>query len=406
MKKNWFYLVALICSVALFTACSDDDKPANLSVDTVNGTYPSTDGTNVLQLTYGDAVMSGKSVTFNSADGQTATITLTGADNALLSGLTGMSVKNPGVVPGEASTTLNVTLVPAGTTGYTFSGTDESNGRTLTYTGAIEAGQLTLDVDATFTNDLIGTWNLVSTPSSDDPSATTYPIHAAWESSKGVEIFPGFEMPMETILSLALRLPVIGEGDNAQSVCQMLNTVLQSVTFGADGNVVASYSDAANAASPVWQNSPAGLVQYCVKNGQIYAYLDIDSLMGAMTTSTKATTDDLLVQLLPILLNHVGEIAPMLSEGIPLAYTTDEATGALTVYIDQNGLGGVLLGILNEVVNNADLMTLISELASSSMGPDNSMASMLPAILEQLPEIVAGTTSLELGLNFNPATAE
>ena len=105
MKKNWFYLVALICSVALFTACSDDDEPANLSVDTVNGTYPSTDGTNVLQLTYGDAVMSGKSVTFNSADGQTATITLTGADNALLSGLTGMSVKNPGVVPGETSRT-------------------------------------------------------------------------------------------------------------------------------------------------------------------------------------------------------------------------------------------------------------------------------------------------------------
>ena len=120
--------------------------------------------------------MTGKSVSFNSADGQTATITLTGADNALLSGLTGMSVKNPGVVPGEASTTLNVTLVPAGTTGYTFSGTDESNGRTLTYTGTIEVGQLTLDVDATFTNDLIGTWNLVSTPSSDDPSVRLIPV--------------------------------------------------------------------------------------------------------------------------------------------------------------------------------------------------------------------------------------
>ena len=149
MKKNWFYLFALICSVALFTACSDDE-PANLSVDTVNGTYPSTDGTNVLQLTYGDAAMSGKSVTFNSADGQTATITLSGAENALLSGLLSQSIKNPGVVPGEASTTLNVTLVPEGTTGYTFAGTDESNGRTLVYTGAIEAGKLTLDVDVTF----------------------------------------------------------------------------------------------------------------------------------------------------------------------------------------------------------------------------------------------------------------
>ena len=27
MKKNLFYLFALICSMSLFTACSDDDKP-------------------------------------------------------------------------------------------------------------------------------------------------------------------------------------------------------------------------------------------------------------------------------------------------------------------------------------------------------------------------------------------
>lgn len=29
MKKNWFYLFALICSVALFTACSDDEEGGN-----------------------------------------------------------------------------------------------------------------------------------------------------------------------------------------------------------------------------------------------------------------------------------------------------------------------------------------------------------------------------------------
>ena len=27
MKKNLFYLFALICSMSLFTACSDDDEP-------------------------------------------------------------------------------------------------------------------------------------------------------------------------------------------------------------------------------------------------------------------------------------------------------------------------------------------------------------------------------------------
>ena len=507
MKKNWFYLFALICSVALFTACSDDedtswqqipqteitvgenatltvngetattgsvqmtvndatsgvltlnnvvpgynevqvnvvlekqadntfnfsgsadintapatktlrDEPAILTVE-VEGTislegqvsvavttsglglYAGTYTADQLALTYGGVVMDGKSVTFDIIDAQTATITLEGADNELLSALVGSSVKNPGVVPGEASTVLNVTLTSEGTTGYSFEGTDESNGRTLNYTGSIEAGKLTLDVNATFSNDLIGTWNLVPVPT--DASETVYPIHSIWQSSKGIEIFPGFEMPMETILSLALRMPVV----DGQSACQMLTTVLQSVTFGADGNLVASYSDAANVASPSWQDSPVGLVQYCVKDGQLLAYLDINTIITALTSpSTRATTDDLLAELLPLLLAHMGEIAPMLSEGIPLAYSADASTGVLTVYIDQTGLGGVVLGILNEVVNNAELMAMIAELASSSMGSDNSLASMLPAILEQLPEVVAGTTTLELGLNFNPATAE
>ena len=221
MKKNWFYLFALICSVALFTACSDDedtswqqipqteitvgenatltvngetattgsvqmtvndatsgvltlnnvvpgynevqvnvvlekqadntfnfsgsadintapatktlrDEPAILTVE-VEGTislegqvsvavttsglglYAGTYTADQLALTYGGVVMNGKSVTFDIIDAQTATITLEGADNELLSALVGSSVKNPGVVPGEASTVLNVTLTSEGT---------------------------------------------------------------------------------------------------------------------------------------------------------------------------------------------------------------------------------------------------------------------------------------------------
>ena len=100
------------------------------------------------------------------------------------------------------------------------------------------------------------------------------------------------------------------------------------------------------------------------------------------------------------------DIAPMCGQGLPLCYSAGARTGGLAVYIERTGLGGVVLGILNEVVNNAELMAMIAELASSSMGSDNSLASMLPAILEQLPEVVAGNTSLELSLNLNPATAE
>ena len=401
MKKNWLTLFALACSVALFTACSDDDEPARASVDTVNGTYTSTDTEKQLALTYGDAVMTGKSVTFNSADGQSATITLTGAANTLLSGLTGQTVNNPGVIPGEASTTLNVTLVPQGETGYTFSGTDQSNDRTVAYTGSVEAGKLTLDVDVTFaSNELTGTWNLYP---AGDLSASTFPIFANWESNTKIVMDENTQWSMTELLALALHLPVFGSTDNPQSVDQMLAAVLQSITFGVDGNIIASYSDAANISSPTWQDSPAGMVQYCVKNGKLYAYLDIDVIMAAvMGTSSQADagSDDLLSSLLPMLLGHMNEIAPLLTEGIPLGYRIDPSTGVLSVYIEKEGLGDVLINIATELLNDPEMQEKLL-----AMMPSDGIFGVFGAlIIPQLGGVIGDTTGMELGLNFNPAT--
>jgi hypothetical protein len=403
MKKNWLYLFALICSVALFTACSDDETPT-LPVTDINATYTSTDATNVLELTYAGVVTTGKSVTFNSADGQTATITMTGAPNDLLGSLTGVTVNNAGVIPGESSTTLNVTLVPVGETGYTFSGTDDSNGRTVEYSGAIEQGKLTLDVTANFDNNLIGTWNLVPVPSSEDPSATLYPIQVVWESDTDLSLLGGLiTMPLGDVLNLALRMPII---DGSLSANNALTSVLQGVTFGADGNIIASYSDAANLTSPVWQDSPAGMVQYCVKNGKLYAYLDVEAIMGLVTaieTKADSGSSDLLSSILPIVLTHIGEITPLLSEGIPLGYDIDAETGVLNVYIEKEGLGDIIINIATEMLSDENIVAALTELMASdpSFG---SMASMLD--LTQLPDVLNGTTNMEVGLNFNPTASE
>ena len=44
MKKNLFYLFALICSMSLFTACSDDDDPDYSKVieEEIAGNYKGT----------------------------------------------------------------------------------------------------------------------------------------------------------------------------------------------------------------------------------------------------------------------------------------------------------------------------------------------------------------------------
>ena len=398
MKKNWFKLFALVCSVAFFAACSDDENPT-LPVTDINATYTTTDEANTLALTYGSTAMTGKSVAFNSADGKTATLTLAGAPNELLSTLLGTTVNNPGVIPGEATTTLNVTLVPVGETGYTFNGTDETNGRALEYSGSIEQGKLTLNVNATFTNDLIGTWNLVSVPT--DAESTLYPIQCVWESTEELSLLGGLiKMPLGDVLNMALRMPIL-EGN--LSANNALAAVLQSVSFGADGNIIASYSDSDDLTSPVWQNSPAGMVQYCMKDDKLYAYLDVDAIMALVSAAeTKADEGDtdLLGLILPVVLKHVGEITPMLSEGIPLDYRVDAETGALSVFISQDGLGAILIKVANELLSDETIVAALGKMMASD--PNfGSMAGMLD--LTQLPAILNGTTHMELGLNFNPA---
>ena len=118
MKKNLFYyLFAVICSVALFTSCSDDDDEKMVNP------VPQTTftGENGLQLTYNGAPMPGKKVTFtpDATNAQKATLRLEGEFD--LNGILGKAKSAaaredvsmptaPGVLPGSPVVTLPVDL--------------------------------------------------------------------------------------------------------------------------------------------------------------------------------------------------------------------------------------------------------------------------------------------------------
>ena len=110
MKKNLFYLFALICSMSLFTACSDDDD------DKVVCPVPQTEFTVAtgLNLTYNGGTMLGKKVTFtpDASDATKATLVLAG--NLDLSGILTREAASgsfgAGVFPGSPVVTLPVTL--------------------------------------------------------------------------------------------------------------------------------------------------------------------------------------------------------------------------------------------------------------------------------------------------------
>ena len=94
------------------------------------------------------------------------------------------------------------------------------------------------------------------------------PIHFVWKSGTkaAIEIFPGHpsEIEINDLLLLALRFPLFDDGSGDRvSVEQMLCSVLKDVTLGADGNIVATYMDAANGGTE-WVTSPSNMAQYVV----------------------------------------------------------------------------------------------------------------------------------------------
>ena len=79
---------------------------------------------------------------------------------------------------------------------------------------------------------------------------------------------PGWGLPIQTILTLALRMPLIDAGgDDKVNVEDMLCSVLHDITLGADGNIVAAYSYVGIDRSgekpiPLYVKTPANVAQY------------------------------------------------------------------------------------------------------------------------------------------------
>ena len=382
--------------MSLFTACSDDDDEVK-SLPEVNAPYVSSE----LELTYGGEVLLGKKVTFYTADGKSADITLEGADIALTKETMASGLVNPGVIPGEPKVTFSAALQPA-EGGYTFAGEHVADNYSMKYEGAVEKGKLDLALEVKLAGDnaLAGnTWNLFSY----DPYAVKNPLHVVWNSEKpfSVVLFPlpgaqPVELQPGEFITLMSAMGIIPVGDKKMGVNEILSCLLQSVTFREDGNIVASYSDVADIVSPKFQNSPLNMVQYAVKNEKLYLYLNVDAIIGAVQKMTTKGLD--METVLPVVLPKLMELIPMLSSGIPLGYSVNEEGNELAVYIDKE-LGSKLIDILLSLLENEEIVAAIKEAATSN--PDFAMfAGVVEAILEQAPEVFAKTNEMELGLNF------
>lgn len=396
MKKNLFYyLFAVICSVTLFTSCSDDDDEKMVNP------VPQTTftGENGLQLTYNGAPMPGKKVTFtpDATNAQKATLRLEGEFD--LNGILGKAKSAaaredvsmptaPGVLPGSPVVTLPVDLTINGDQ-CSFAGTSETDYCTFSYKGEVSAGAMELDLSEVKLKNakLAGmTWKLE--PYDETNPNETGPIYLVWEAEKKVLGF----MPIESVLKIALRMDLIAAGaDNKISATDMLGTVLQDVTFMEDGNIVATYKDAANGGTE-WTKSPVNLAQYVVENdNQMKVFLNPAAIIAAVNNAGRAVDVQAVIQ------QAIQMLYPMLVNGVPVAFgQTDDA---LSVYLNTELLLPLLKTLVVPLLSDEEVVAMLVELMKKD--PDfGEMAGLAEPTLKAFPEIIESTTKVEIGLNF------
>ena len=396
MKKNLFYyLFAVICSVTLFTSCSDDDDEKMVNP------VPQTTftGENGLQLTYNGAPMPGKKVTFtpDATNAQKATLRLEGEFD--LNGILGKAKSAaaredvsmptaPGVLPGSPVVTLPVDLTINGDK-CSFAGTSETDYCTFSYKGEVSAGAMELALSEVKLKNakLAGmTWKL-KPYDKEDPNETD-PIYLVWEAEKKVFDF----LPIESVLKLALRMELIAAGaDHKVSATEMLGTVLQDVTFMEDGNIVATYKDAANGGTE-WTKSPVNLAQYVVENdNQIKVFLNPAAIIAAVNNAGRAVDVQTVIQ------QPIQMLYPMLVNGVPVAF--EQTEDALSVYLNTELLLPLLETLVVPLLSDEEVVAMLVELMKKD--PDFSeMADLAEPMLKAFPEIIESTTKVEIGLNF------
>lgn len=375
--------------------------------------FTDSDVDHMLELTYNAAPLMGKMVTFKPDSSNLTKGILTLAGQTLdLSDLLKTAqlpvdlskiakIPTPGVLPGTPSFDLPVVLGE----GNSFSGAAETDFVSFKYEGTVATEKLVLNITEA---------KLKNAPLSENKwyvpvMNTSYendPLHLIWESDSAVkiELFPGFnmDMPIASILGITCRLQILPDGENKASVTAMLSRALKSVDFGADGNITAGYVNKGIVGGPVIE-SPAGLAQYVMaSDSTLLLFLNpqaiIMDVMKAQNQAAKSRAIDF-----SKFQSTIDAVAEMLMkcvvEGIPVQYTIPEDdTEHMSVYLPTEFVKPLLMAV-SPVFQDEEVVNTIINLASSD--PDfGSMSGMLGGAIKSLPDVIEGTTKVELGINL------
>lgn len=400
MSKKLVYLFALICSIGLFTGCSDDEEEiVDNSWEELVGDYS---GENLV-LSYGDMALTGKKVSFSATSGNNGKLLLNN------------------IIPGENETTISNVEVK----NSEFSGTATTTYANVEYAGSVKEKVMTLKLTVVM-NDPNG-W------------AKTYSLA---DYTTGPLEYNGYENPNAVLAGAGYvnYVCVTSSSDYGTSYGAMfrglfgilLPQVLNSVTLGTDGTITAKYikegkiefktdwifqsptKEVVEALIPTsnWLDAPKHLAYWFHKDGKLYMKLDLGNIIGqvmgsnadgmseiitTVLTSEPAQLKQLLAGLLkvseiPVSDETIALLQDWAVNGIPMSTKTEN--GHTYIYLDKNAFDP----IMKMRDDSSDFLNLWNMLSTAGIiPPDAAMAGMLlPAISNNWD----ATEAFDLGLDL------
>ncbi len=402
MSKKLLYLLTLICSICLFTACGDDDEKKEEEIDNsweqVAGTYEG----EKLVFSYGETPLTGKKVTFSASSGTNGTLALTN------------------VIPGEDATTISDIKVVKSE----FSGTATTTNANVEYTGSVKDEVMTLKLTVVM----------------NDPNGWAKAYKLADYTTGELE-YNGHTNPSAVLggAGYVNYVCVTSASDFGTSYGAMfrglfgilLPQVLNSVTLGTDGTITAEYmkgkgvtfdqswifqspaKETAEALFPTsgWLDAPKHLAYWFHKDGKLYTKLDLGNIitqvMGSdaegmsgiinqIMSSDPATLKGLLGTMLgteiPVSDETIALLQNWAVNGIPMNVKTEN--GHTYLYLDK----ATFDPIMKMRDGSSDLLNIWNMLSTAGIIPAE--AAMAGMLLTSISTNWDATEAFDLGLDL------
>ena len=407
--KKFFYLMAFVCTLGLFTACSSDDDPAVPTVwDTYQGgdydvTAEQVDTEDGLDVDYMKMKLN-----VAKGDNNMAKLTITGDVDVTVPAATisqdGDNIKVSGegtaVVEDEedGDNSLAKIFKPASLS----SRADVSHTKTIAcqVSAVINTATKATTLSITATNPETGKQETLSATSATAQTAEKSPIlgtwftePTTWYDEDGNQVEAGsndaqyadgsFKLNWETKEGTIINVPMGGfnlpmpAGDAAKLAQRMANqdfaNILHAVAFTADGKIIAQYKDSVN--EEKWQIAEGYATYKVVNENQIKVYVDTKKALEKVTDETQKAT--------------LSTILGMFSDGVPVNVKLSNNNQTAFFYVDKD--------FATSLASSPILAGLVKNLKDKDL---DGLGAMIKSICGQIPSLMENTTKFEAGLEL------